>query len=154
MMSELWDAPDIVPSITYADIPTAVDWLSRTFGFRERTDARLTWPGGGMAWIELGSALIGVARPDPTWGDGSEDGASTMFMKIYVDDVDAHFARAKAQGARIVSTPEDGFWGGRVYRALDHEGHRWEFSQRGRDLAAQLWQLPPGVTRGAPALPR
>jgi uncharacterized glyoxalase superfamily protein PhnB len=151
MPSEMWDAPDVVPSITYSDIPTAVEWLSRSFGFRERLDARLTWPGGGMAWIELGRALIGVSRPDPSWGEDADDGASAMFMKIYVDDVDAHFAHARAAGARIVSAPEDGFWGGRVYRALDHEGHRWEFSQRGRDLAAARWRLPPGVIRGAPA---
>jgi uncharacterized glyoxalase superfamily protein PhnB len=65
-----------------------------------------------------------------------------------VDDVDKHFARAKHEGARIISEPEDGFWGGRIYRVLDHEGHHWEFSQRGCDLAAERWQLPPGLTRG------
>jgi PhnB protein len=69
-------------------------------------------------------------------------------MKVYVDDVDAHFARAKARGATIVSDLQDGFWGGRIYRALDHEGYRWEICQGGRDLAAERWQLPPGVTRG------
>lgn len=26
---DTWDAPDIVPSITYADIPGAVEWLER-----------------------------------------------------------------------------------------------------------------------------
>lgn len=70
-------------------------------------------------------------------------------MKVYVDDVGRHFARAKAEGAQIVSEPQDGSWGGRTYRALDHEGHRWEICQRGRDLAAERWQLPPGVTRGS-----
>ncbi len=43
-------------------------------------------------------------------------------MKVYVDHVDGHFARAKAEGATIVSEPRNGFWGGRIYRALDHEG--------------------------------
>jgi uncharacterized glyoxalase superfamily protein PhnB len=69
-------------------------------------------------------------------------------MKVYVEGVDAHFARATEEGATIAAAPRDGFWGGRIYRALDHEGHRWEFSQRGRDLAADRWQLPPGVSRG------
>ena len=71
-------------------------------------------------------------------------------MKVYVDDVDEHFARTKAEGATIVQEPRDGFWGGRIYRVLDHEGHQWEFSQRGRDLASALWKLPPDVTRGIP----
>lgn len=47
-----------------------------------------------------------------------------------------------------VSEPEDGFWGGRIYRARDHEGHHWEFSQTGRDLAAKNWKLPEGIKRG------
>lgn len=71
-----------------------------------------------------------------------------MVIKVYVEDVDRHFARAKAHGAEIVCEPQDGFWGGRIYRAVDHEGHRWEISQRGRDLPAELWELPAGVTRG------
>jgi uncharacterized glyoxalase superfamily protein PhnB len=145
--NEMWDAPDIVPSITYADIPRAIEWLGRVFGFRERAAARLTWPGGGMTWFEVGNSLFSISTPDETWRQ-APGAASGLVMKVYVDDVDRHFARAKAEGAKIISEPQDGFWGGRIYRALDHEGHQWEISQRGRDLAAERWQLPPGVTRG------
>jgi uncharacterized glyoxalase superfamily protein PhnB len=148
MANDMWKAPDVVPSLTYEDLPRAVEWLERVFGFRERREARLGWPGGGMTWMEVGSALFNVSTPDATWGDAPRTRASGLVMKVYVEDVDAHFARAKAAGARIVSEPQDGFWGGRIYRALDHEGHRWEISQRGRDLAAEQWKLPPGVTRG------
>lgn len=35
--NEMWDAPDIVPSITYADVPRAIEWLERVFGFRGAT---------------------------------------------------------------------------------------------------------------------
>jgi uncharacterized glyoxalase superfamily protein PhnB len=62
--------------------------------------------------------------------------------------VDRHFQRAKAAGAVILSEPEDGFWGGRIYRAADLEGHHWEFSEARRDLAADAWRLPPGMVRG------
>ncbi|HEY0431134.1 MAG TPA: VOC family protein [Pyrinomonadaceae bacterium] len=147
---ELWDAPDIVPSIMYADLPRAIEWLERVFGFRERSEDRLTFPGGGMAWIEVGSSMFQITSPSPAWGQDSTSAAPGLVMKIYVDDVDEHFSRAKAEGARIISEPVDGFWGGRIYRALDHEGHQWEISQRGRDLASALWKLPPGVTRGLP----
>ena len=146
---EMWDAPDIVPSITYADVPRAIEWLERVFGFREREEARLRWPGGGMTWIEVGNSLFNISTQDETWRQAS-DSASGFVMKVYVEDVDRHFDRAKAQGANIISEPQDGFWGGRTYRALDHEGHQWEISQRGRDLPADRWRLPPGVTRGVP----
>jgi PhnB protein len=48
---------------------------------------------------------------------------------VYVDDVDAHFERARAAGALILSgvetTPN-----GKRYRAEDLEGHRWMFTER------------------------
>lgn len=146
--NEMWDAPDIVPSITYTDIPRAIEWLERVFGFRERAEARLTWPGGGMTWIEVGNGLFNISTPDETWRRDPGATASGFVMKVYVENIDRHFARAKAEGAKLISEPQDGFWGGRTYRALDHEGHQWEISQRGRDLAAERWQLPPDVTRG------
>ena len=146
--NEMWETPDIVPSITYADVPRAIEWLERVFGFRERSEARLQRPGGGMTWIEVGNSLFKISTPDETWRQAPGAAPSGLVMKVYVEDVDRHFARAKAEGAAILSEPQDGFWGGRIYRALDHEGHKWEISQRGRDLAAERWQLPPGVTRG------
>jgi len=147
IMKEMWRAPDIVPSITYADIPTAIEWLTRVFGFREREEARLTWPGGGMTWMEVEDSLFNISTPNDHWKKSSSE-TSGFVMKVYVENIDQHFARAKAEGAKIISEPEDGFWGGRIYRALDYEDHRWEISQRGRDLAAKLWRLPPGVKRG------
>lgn len=147
--NEMWDAPDIVPSITYADLPRAIEWLVRVFGFRERAEARLTWPGGGMTWIEVGNGLFNISTPDETWRQGP-GAAPGVVMKVYVEDIDRHFDRAKAEGANIFSGPQNGFWGGRIYRALDHEGYQWEMSQHGRDLAADRWQLPPGMTRGVP----
>ena len=48
---------------------------------------------------------------------------------VYVDDVDAHYAQAKAAGATILGQLEDGFPGCR-YRVEDIEGHRWMFMQR------------------------
>lgn len=147
---ELWDAPDIVPSIMYTDLPRAIEWLERVLGFRERAEARLTWPGGGMTWIEVGSGLFNIATPNEVWRQDSSAAAPGVVMKVYVDDIDRHFSRARAEGAKIISEPEDGFWGGRIYRVLDDEWHQWEISQRGRDLAPDHWQLPPGVTRGLP----
>lgn len=148
--NEMWDAPDIVPSICYSDLTGAVEWLKRVFGFRERAEARLTWPGGGMTWMEVGNGLFNISTPDETSWRGQVPAAAGLAMKVYVEDVDKHFARSKAEGAKIILDPQNGFWGGRIYRVLDHEGHLWEISQRDRDLAADRWQLPPGVTRGVP----
>jgi uncharacterized glyoxalase superfamily protein PhnB len=144
----IWSAPDVVPSLAYEDVPSAAEWLTRTFGFRERSDARLSWAGGSMTWMEVGAGLINLST-----AGGHElrsprsVGAVSHALKVYVDDVDAHFKRAKAAGASIISELEDGFWGGRIYRARDLEGHHWEFAQRDKDLASTDWRLPAGVSR-------
>ena len=47
---------------------------------------------------------------------------------MFVDDVDQHFRRAAAAGARIDSEPVDQPYGQREYGARDPEGHRWWFA--------------------------
>ena len=51
-------------------------------------------------------------------------------LLVYVDDVDAHFARAQQHGATILTGVESNE-NGKSYRAEDLEGHRWMFMQRG-----------------------
>ena len=149
MATKLWNSPRVVPSLVYEDVPGAIEWLSRAFGFRERADARLTGHGFVLAWMEVGDGLITLGT------SGGHDvrspksvGQTTQSVKVYVDDIDRHFERAKAAGASVVSELEDGFWGGRFYRARDHEGHQWEFSQIDREWAAEEGKLPPGIKRG------
>lgn len=146
---DLWKAPGLVPALAFKDVPNAVLWLNRAFGFRERSEARLSWPGGCLTWMELGDVLVNLTT-EGAHGLRSPDGLGvvSVALKVYVDDVDRHFQRAKGAGATILSELEDGFWGGRIYRAADLEGHHWEFSQRGRDLDAGQWRLPPGLTMG------
>ena len=65
-------------------------------------------------------------------------GANTQSLMVYVDDADAHCARAKAAGARIFMElaahdyGED-HWADRSYGAVDPEGHHRWFTQRIRD---------------------
>ena len=65
------------------------------------------------------------------------DGKVTIGLYVYVDDVDAHCARARVAGANIVSEPETMFWGDRTYVAEDLEAHRWTFAQRVEDVAPE-----------------
>jgi uncharacterized glyoxalase superfamily protein PhnB len=47
-----------------------------------------------------------------------------------VEDVNAHFQRARDAGAVVMAEPEDQPYGFRVYRAMDLEGHRWLFASQ------------------------
>ena len=94
--------------------------------------------------MEVGDGLISLST---SGGHGRQSprlaGAITQSVKVYVDGIDRHFARAKAAGATIISEPDDKFWGGRIYEAKDIEGHYWDFSERGRGLDPTEWKLPP-----------
>ena len=59
--------------------------------------------------------------------EGASDDGSDHGVYVLVDDVDAHFARSSAAGARVVFPPEDTDWGTRRYRVLDTEGYEWSF---------------------------
>src|SRR6516225_10556309 len=71
------------------------------------------------------------------WGmvSPNEAATATMGIFIYLDDVDAHYARAQGAGAEIVHPPRDESYG-RTYTARDLDGHPW-FSLR----------LPPNTDR-------
>jgi uncharacterized glyoxalase superfamily protein PhnB len=54
-------------------------------------------------------------------------GAETQSCYVIVKDADAHYARAKAAGAKIVLDIKDEDYGGRGYSCRDPEGHIWTF---------------------------
>ena len=55
-------------------------------------------------------------------------GGATAGVHVYVDDVDAHYERAKAEGATIHTEPTDQEYGDRRYDTEDLEGHNWFFA--------------------------
>jgi hypothetical protein len=61
---------------------------------------------------------------------------------VYVDDVDAHCARARRAGATIRSEPEDRFTGDRTLAAADAEEHPWTFAQHLRDVPPEDMHPP------------
>lgn len=134
--------PDVIPMIAYENGPRAMDWLSSAFGFKERArrlDNRGRLSHGEM---ETGHGVIMLATPTPEYQGPRRHRASCEVAQrwsmvpyivdgvlVYVDDVNAHFQRAKQHGATILSEPENGA-DGRRYRAEDLEGHRWMFVER------------------------
>jgi uncharacterized glyoxalase superfamily protein PhnB len=124
--------PAIVPQVPYQDIRAALAFLERAFGFRELPAARFVSPDGELlhATVEFGGSLVGVG------GQGHHGAVSPMsggvesqFISVQVDDIDAHYRRAVAAGARVADELRDHSWGERTYWALDLEGHRWRFGQ-------------------------
>jgi uncharacterized glyoxalase superfamily protein PhnB len=121
--------PRIRPHLIYDDPGRAIEWLTRTFGFRERIAARHTTPEGIIqrTQMEVEDSLITLGLPSIHGGSPSQD-VSTM-LYVYIDNVDEHVRKSIAAGANIVIELDDRPWGDRSYQVADVEGHQWTFAQ-------------------------
>lgn len=72
--------------------------------------------------------MLGSVRPAESMESPQALGAATQGVCVYVEDLDAHFERAKAAGAWILAPPKLTDFGAREYHARDIEGHPWTFS--------------------------
>ena len=63
----------------------------------------------------------------------------THSVLVRVDDVNAHCARARAHGARILMEPTDFEYGERQYTAADLAGHQWTFTETLDDVDPATW---------------
>ena len=129
-------------AVYYTRPVTAARWLAEAFGFAPtrslpvpEAGRDLDDPSAGPVWLEfrVGHCSLMVMPAD---GSGSHDGRDgqnsderepTHVPWIYVDDLNAHLARAQAAGAAIVEPIRQ--HGYRAYQAEDLEGHRWTFAQ-------------------------
>jgi uncharacterized glyoxalase superfamily protein PhnB len=124
----------ITPVLTYADVRHAVDWLTTVFGFTERVRigdhrAQLSFSGGALI---VADDSAGRRRPR----DGDRVTHSVM---VRVEDVDAHYAKARTAGAATLSAPTDMPYGERQYTVTDPAGHHWTFTQSVGNPAPEDW---------------
>ena len=153
-------AASIVPVVFYKDPHAALKWLEQAFGFE--TSMLVTDKAGKVGHAEMsfgGEGHIGVgsewASPDllgpaSLKSPASIGGVGTQFIRITLDSgLDAHCLRAKAAGARITQEPANQFYGDRTYRALDPEGHVWNFSQRVVNMTLAEMEEASGLTISA-----
>lgn len=148
------ERPAIVPVVFYKDPIAALKWLEKAFGFE--TTVLLTDGQGNVGHSEmtfLNSVIsVGGEWAGPQLGGASMkapaslDGAGTQFLRIALPEgLDAHCERARAAGARITAEPEDQFYGDRTYRAMDPEGHIWNFSQSVRVVSGEEMEKASGL---------
>ena len=124
------DLDRLAIAVYYLKPVTAARWLAEAFGFVSPRSLPVPEPGrdgdAERTWLEfrIGHCSLMVfkaenGRPEPV--------PVTHVPWIYVDDLDAHFARATAAGAKIIEPIHQ--HGYRGYEAEDLEGHRWSFAQ-------------------------
>jgi PhnB protein len=130
----------VTPYMVLRNAAEAIDFYKKAFGASEV--CRMTGPGGqGVmhAEIKIGDSMIFLSDEFPNMGNKSPQtlGATTMSIMLYVDDVDASFARAVEAGARPHFPPQDMFWGDRFAKLVDPFGHEWAMATHIEDVSQE-----------------
>jgi MerR family transcriptional regulator, thiopeptide resistance regulator len=115
--------------LVYSEIGAAHDWLVRVFGLGPGRVDRDEQGRAVHGEIHAGDGVIWMHPELDDWSLASPRtvGRSTASVAIMVDDVDAHYRHALAEGAVTKGQPVDQPYGYREYSALDLEGHLWSF---------------------------
>ena len=121
------------PGLRYRDVGAAIVWLGTAFGFERRS---VVADGNGhvsYAELSFGNTIIMLAavkgfeidrymaQPDDIGG------AETQCCYYVVEDIDAHYVRARNAGCEIVIDLKTASNGERNYTCRDPEGHLWSF---------------------------
>jgi PhnB protein len=117
----------ITPYLCVNDGAAAIDFYRRAFGATQLM--RLTDANGriGHADLVVAGAALMLSDEHPEMGVLSPTtlGGSGVALHLVVDDVDALYARAVAEGATGDRSPEDQPHGERMGVLTDPFGHRW-----------------------------
>src|SRR5262245_60584389 len=129
--------PWLIPYLLVKDADAALDFYQRAFGFEKKM--AMPGPNGKTAHAEMiwRDAAI-MFGPEGAGCPGKAPATSGVYppvgLYVYVDDVDALFARATAAGAKAEKPVQDMFWGDRMCQLIDPDGHTWSFATNVADF--------------------
>ncbi|CAG4889806.1 MULTISPECIES: VOC family protein [Paraburkholderia] len=125
--------PWLTPYMTVRDARVTIAFFEAAFGFAVRDSVN---DDGAIMHVEMTyqGQLIVMFAPEGGFGSTARTPKSAgaiapQSFYLYVDDVDAVYARAIAAGAKSLSEPEDQFWGDRFAQIEDLDGYRWALAR-------------------------
>jgi PhnB protein len=116
----------------------AIDFYKSAFGATELM--RMEDRGRiGHAEIKIGDSAIMLADeyPEMDYRGPQALGGSPVSILLYVDDADAVFNKAVAQGAKVLKPMQDQFYGDRSGFVQDPFGHLWGIATHKEDVSPE-----------------
>jgi PhnB protein len=133
------DYPQVIPSLIVDGAAAAIDFYCTVLGATVRM--RIDGPGDkiGHAELQIGKGLVMLADefPEMDFVGPQTVGGTPVVVMVYVEDVDAVFARALANGAKELQPLKDQFYGDRSGSFVDPWGHRWSVATHIEDMTEE-----------------
>lgn len=131
--------PRISPYLVVQDAKRALAWYGAALGAEETL--RLPGPADTVmhAEIRIGDSVVMLGEQSAEYdafGPG-HFGGTPVSLVLYVEDVDAAFARAVAEGADAERPPADQPYGDRMGTLVDPFGHRWHLATHVEDVSQE-----------------
>ena len=135
------DYGTVTPYLNIRGAVAAIEFYKQAFGAKELY--RLPTPDGAIAHaeIQIGDSKIMLAEESEQWGNKSPQtlNGSPVSLCLYVDNVDAVYAKAIALGAKAVGeiVVKDQFYGDRTGSITDPFEHRWTIMTHIEDVSPE-----------------
>jgi uncharacterized glyoxalase superfamily protein PhnB len=118
----------VTPYLDYEDAGAMLDWLSRVFGFEERSRFVDKDDIVREAEMLVGDTLLWFGGRGPGYWE-KEGRRPSQYILVWVDDVDAMYERVRGAGVEA-DPPKDETYDVRSLRVQDPEGYNWNFMRR------------------------
>lgn len=121
----------IIPTLRYRDAKAAIDFLEKALGFHVLMLVEADEGIVEHSQLTHGTGMVMVSSVrDSEWERLIDDGGEPVgggATYVVIEDPYAHAEQSRAQGAEILSEPEEQDYGGAVYTLRDPEGNIWSF---------------------------
>jgi PhnB protein len=124
----------VTPHLINENASRLIEFLQLAFEAEEIT--RLSWPDGRImhAELKIGDSIIMIGEASEEWKP------MPASITLYVENVDATYARALEAGATSIREPANQFYGDRSGGVKDLAGNHWW-------IATHIEEIPPQELR-------
>ncbi len=128
----------LTTDLVVRDVAAAIEFYKQAFGAKKKRVFH--GPDGSImhAEIQIGDSILMLSPEFPemnVFSPQSPGGGTSASMFLYIENVDAVFAKAVSLDVKVTMPLADAFWGDRTGGLIDPFGHRWMLATHIKDLS-------------------
>lgn len=128
----------VSPALAFKGAAAAITWYKNIFGAKEKM--RFDNPDKTVAHAEItiGDSLLYLSDENLQYNQSPKTlGGNSVNLCVYVPDVDAVIKKAVDNGAKLIMSAADQFYGDRSGRIEDPFGYIWVIATHVKDISEE-----------------